>query len=293
MALNEADYEERMQQYEIEPTQLEFQSKIGSGCTAEVFLGRYNGHSVAIKQIDTAKSEMGEKGRIAFERELTILPLVQHENLVQFLGICSLRKPFRVITEFCAGGCCFDLLHYSDHVELVWWQKQKMFVEVAYAMDYLHRFNPQIIHRDLKSLNLLLKHGVLDSTSVPFIKVSDFGMSRMKDGLANAWGPMTMATGTCNWMAPEVFSGCTYDEKVDVYSFAMILYEIICRELPFDEDDPATVGKLAVTGVRPDIDDLPPDCPPSVSELMVACWAGDPNQRPSFSYIAEFFSQCG
>merc|ERR1719443_2852862 len=101
-------------------------------------------------------------------------------------------------------------------------------------MDYLHKFNPQIIHRDLKSLNLLL--------------------------------------------SKQVFTGTKYDEKVDVYSYGMILFEIICREIPFEEEEPAAVGRLAVQGARPDLEAVPPDCPAFLKDLMIICWAHEPTK---------------
>merc|ERR1712113_1320843 len=152
------------------------------------------------------------------------------------------------------------------------------------GMDYLHKFQPQIIHRDLKSLNLLLAEPVLNSDTTPFVKVSDFGLSRMKDNAPGEdWGKMTIAAGTCHWMAPEVFTASSYDHKVDVYSYSMILFEIICREIPFEEEEPARVGQLTVTGTRPDLEAVPPDCPAVLKDLMIACWAHEPPKRPDFT----------
>merc|ERR1719223_1913625 len=102
-------------------------------------------------------------------------------------------------------------------------------------MEYLHNFSPQIIHRDLKSLNLLLRDEVKSNKDRPFVKVSDFGVARMKE---EEWGQMTVGAGTQHWMAPEVFKGGDYDEKVDIYSFSMVLFEVICREVPFEDEDP-------------------------------------------------------
>jgi len=278
---------------EIPPEEIQLAEKIGTGCTAEVFRAIYRGTSqVAVKQIDWNKSRMGAKEQKAFDREVDIMPKVHHENLVAFIGVSSLQRPFRIITEYCAGGCCFELLHNCDHIELVWTQQMKMCADVASAMTYLHAFNPQIIHRDLKSLNLLLSLPVQTAADVPCVKVSDFGLSRMKDQAPEAdWGKMTIAAGTCHWMAPEVFTGQTYDEKVDVYSYAMILFEIICREIPFEEEEPANVGRLTVQGARPDMEAVPPDCPAILRDLMTTCWAADPPQRPPFTDIMQYLRQ--
>jgi serine/threonine protein kinase len=283
---------EEVAMWEVDPAQLDLFEKVGTGCTAEVFRGSYrqNGASsltVAIKQIDWNKSRMGQKEQHAFDREVAIMPRLRHPNLVQFLGVSSLQRPFRIITEFCAGGCCFELLHNSDHIDLSWGQQIKMCDDVAQAMQYLHTFEPQIIHRDLKSLNLLLSSQITGNRDVPFVKVSDFGLSRMKACAEEDWGKMTIAAGTCHWMAPEVFQTNTYDEKVDVYSFSMILFEIICREIPFEEEEPAAVGKLTIEGCRPDLDAVPPDCPEILRDLMIVAWDQDPQRRPSFSTICQ------
>mmetsp|Transcript_77619 Transcript_77619/g.128624 ORF Transcript_77619/g.128624 Transcript_77619/m.128624 type:complete len:307 (-) Transcript_77619:77-997(-) len=272
--------------WEVDPSEITLCEKVGTGCTAEVYRGMFKGMEVAVKQIDWTKSRMGAKEQRAFDREVAIMPRTSHENLVKFIGVSSQARPFRIITEFCAGGCCFELLHNSDHIELEWYQLHKMCLDVALAMEYLHKFEPQIIHRDLKSLNLLLSKPVCSGSDIPLVKVSDFGLSRMKDAGADTdWGKMTIAAGTCHWMAPEVFTGTIYDEKVDVYSYAMILFEIICREIPFEEEEPAAVGRLTVQGARPDLEAVPPDCPALMRDLMITCWAHDPAKRPSFDMI--------
>jgi len=274
-----------MNRWELPVTDLQVCEKVGSGCTAEVFRGIYlpTGAEVAVKQIDWLKSHLKAQDVKAFDREIGIMPLVTHANLVRFVGVASIQKPFQIITEFCRGGCCFELLHNCDHIELEWNHQVKMCNDVAAAMGYLHAFNPQIIHRDLKSLNLLLSNPVLSGSDVPLVKVSDFGLSRMKD--QTDWGKMTIAAGTCHWMAPEVHQGGNYDEKVDVYSYAMILFEVCCREIPFEDEEPAKVGGICIKGGRPDLEAVPPDCPDGLQDLMVDCWAQNPKARPDFPTI--------
>jgi len=260
--------------------------EVGSGVTARVFRGMYNGKEVAVKEIEINKQSMSTKLQTAFDREIGIMPGLRHENLVYFFGVVSLQRPLRIITEYCSGGTCFDLLHNSD-ADISWLQQYKMCADVASAMEYLHAFKPQIIHRDLKSLNLLLSTSVTGPNDRPLVKVSDFGLSRMKDvGTGAEWGKMTKCAGTGHWMAPEVFSGEKYDEKVDIYSYAMILFEILCREIPFEDEEQSKVGELAVKGVRPDMDAVPGDCPEGLTNLMVRCWRPVPTDRPSFTEIS-------
>jgi serine/threonine protein kinase len=268
---------------ELNPSELTIFELIGTGSTAEVYRGMYRGNVVAVKKIEWQQSMRLTEKRV-FDREVAVMKSVSHRNLVRFEGVTTKEMPFRIITEYCAGGCCFDLLHRSDHIELMWTQQLQMCTDVASAMVYLHSFKPQIIHRDLKSFNLLLVNKVVRGT-VPHVKVSDFGVARMKEHAQAEWGSMTAAAGTCHWMAPEVFEGTKYDEKADVYSFGMLLFEIICREVPFEDQHVAEVARKIMRGERPDLDAVPPDCPGRLQNLMINCWDHDPTLRPSSSAV--------
>merc|ERR1719199_2338014 len=121
------------------------------------------------------------------------------------------------------------------------------------AMQYLHSFDPPIIHRDLKSLNLLLENAVSNEhpSRPPVVKLCDFGFARIVGDRAARAAMMTNAAGTFHWMAPEVYMGTTYDEKADVFSFAMIMYEAIFRKVPYEDLDPDTACNHFANGLRP------------------------------------------
>jgi len=271
---------------EIDEGDLDFNEILGKGSTAEVFKGMWLDREVAIKQIFPQSKSTASmlKHQVAFSRELEVLSKIEHENLVKFFGVCFSSPP-RVVTEFCGGGTLFELLHVNDDVQLCWSQKLKACSDIAKGMHYLHTFTPQIIHRDLKSLNLLLFQRLLSTDDVPLVKISDFGTARMKD-LDAEWQKMTKQAGTCHWMAPEVFKG-NYDEKVDVYSYSMVLFEIICEEVPFGDQDGATVLRNSMDGDRPDWEDVPADTPPGLVLLMIRCWAHEAPDRPSFMECLE------
>merc|ERR1719353_346453 len=162
--------------------------------------------------------------------------------------------------------------------------------DVARAMSYLHDFKPAVIHRDLKSLNLLLTSLIQDIRQVPVVKVSDFGLAKMQDG-EQSWGKMTVEAGTFHWMAPEVASG-HYNQKADVYSFSMVLFELICREIPFEDLEPNDVLKLTKEGHRPDPEAVPPNTPQELEALMHACWKHNPEERPDFHYVCKELDAC-
>merc|ERR1719456_1524595 len=164
--------------------------------------------------------------------------------------------PLRLCLEYCRGGSLFELLHNNWQIPLSWRQRLKVLMDTSSATDYLHNFTPPIIHRDLKSLNLLLLDPVVDQHTKPNVKLADFGFARMREEVLTASGwssPMTKGAGTSHWMAPEVSTGTDYTEKADTFSFAMITYEVICRHVPFERLDATAASRKINAGERPDV----------------------------------------
>ncbi|XP_044475346.1 serine/threonine-protein kinase STY8-like isoform X2 [Mangifera indica] len=140
---------------------------------------------------------------------------------------------------------------------------------VVTGMDYLHQKN--IIHRDLKTANLLM-----DSQKV--VKVADFGVARFQ----SQGGVMTAETGTYRWMAPEVINHQQYDQKADIFSFAIVLWELVTAKVPYANMSPLQAALGVRQGLRPD---PPENSHPKLVDLMQRCWEEIPNKRPSFSEI--------
>lgn len=271
---------------EVSPSDLEYFEHIGAGHTSEVFRGLFRGKVVAIKQVNMPAAQMRDE---AFAREVAIMCLVRHPNIVSLLGVVMDSLPMRIIMECCAGGSCFDFLHRQTSVQPTWAQSLKLCQNGAVAMAYLHDFEPVIIHRDLKSLNILLEQPILSTADVPCAKVADFGLARALDSAE----PLTLGVGTNNWMAPEMFCRKTYDEKVDVYSYGMVLYEIVCRRIPFKGEEAPALRRLVLAGKRPDLSHVPSQCPDTIRALIVQCWAQDPSSRPDFEDVADIIKQAG
>jgi serine/threonine protein kinase len=257
---------------EIEWAELELGPRIGSGGFAEVFAAEYRGNEVAVKRLLRRPGAAGEKAEEDFKAEVSLLAELQHPNIVAFIGVCP--EPLALVTEFCSRGNLFDLLHNME-VELPWRLRVSFALDAARGMHFLHSRSPVIIHRDLKSLNLLV-------TESWRVKVSDFGLSRFK-AQSSSGSLYTAQCGTFHWMAPEVIAGHRYTEKADVFSFGVNLWELLTRDTPYRGMQPMQVG-LAVLhrGLRPRI---PSDCPSLWSALMRACWRADPSRRPSFGQL--------
>jgi len=268
-------------EWEVDPSELRLE-EFGSGTTAEVHRGSWHGTDVAIKKL----RQSGPLS-VEFMRELSVLVRLRHPNLVLFMGV-STQVPPMIISEFCVGGTVFALIHQRPEYMLLWSQRLKIAFDVAKGMNFLHR--RQVVHRDLKSLNLLLASVMINKDDIPAVKISDFGLSRAWwSDQTNSQAFMTSGAGTYHWMAPEVLNGCSYDEKIDVYSYGICLFELLSRRIPYEGSglEPLSIAIAVSKGCRPDITRIPQDCPADLHFTMECCWAHCSTGRPGFDTILE------
>ena len=248
---------------------------LGSGAFGTVCVARHrlNGWTVALKEITGAASPEDCLNEIRTLRKCDDRFLL----IMQGIGF----KPFMIVTEYMPFGSLWD-----HRTELNSNQQTIIAIGIAHGMRYLHSRN--IMHRDLKSPNILL-----DSWLWP--KVADFGLSKIMTDRESE----NSEVGTLHWMAPEIFdSRQGYGLPVDVYAYGMILYEMLMERLPFSElagpkgeHDAAAIKRAVLAGERPKIDLDPEtavDAIPIVS-LIKDCWKQDPKERPSFETIYEMF----
>ncbi|XP_068325466.1 serine/threonine-protein kinase STY46-like [Pyrus communis] len=255
--------------WELDPRQLKFGNKVASGSCGDLYKGTYCTQEVAIKVL---KPECVNPDMLKdFAQEVYIMRKVRHKNVVQFIGACTKHPSLCIVTEYMSGGSVYDYLHKQKGVFKLP-SLLKVAIDVSKGMTYLHQNN--IIHRDLKAANLLM-----DENEV--VKVADFGVARVK----SQSGVMTAETGTYRWMAPEVIEHKAYDHKADIFSFGVVLWELLTGKLPYEYLTPlqAAVG-VAQKGLRPTI---PKNTPPKLAELLEKCWQQDPASRPDFSEIIE------
>jgi tRNA A-37 threonylcarbamoyl transferase component Bud32 len=238
--------------------------KIGAGASAEVFRATYHGTDVAVKVLRTMKGNEAEKLK-ELKRELGALLLLRHPNLVLFIGAgINSSGAVCLLTEYCSGGALFNLLHDPPLIPLSWKQRCRIALDIAKGMNCLHSYKPPILHRDLKSLNLLLVDQVKSESDPVIVKITDFGLARFQALDQH----MTGAAGTFHWMAPEVIMNQPYTIKADVYSYGIVLWEILARRKPYEGINPTMIGYNVVHfNKRPDERFIPPDCPPLVSVL--------------------------
>ncbi|KAL6587452.1 hypothetical protein OROMI_000430 [Orobanche minor] len=298
----------------VDPRLLFVGPKIGEGAHAKVYEGKYKNKNVAIKIVHRGETpEEIAKRESRFGREVSMLSRVQHKNLVKrFIGAC--KEPVMVIvTELLLGGTLRKYLLNLRPRCLDMCVAIGFALDIARAMECLHSHG--IIHRDLKpgvrlagyagcvlkKLNYIMLIGRVRVTHEPdrsenllltadhkTVKLADFGLAR-EESLTEM---MTAETGTYRWMAPELYSTVTlrhgekkhYNHKVDAYSFAIVLWELIHNKLPFEGmSNLQAAYAAAFKNTRPSADDLPQD----LALIVTSCWKEDPNARPNFTRIIQ------
>ncbi|KAK7391274.1 hypothetical protein VNO78_19688 [Psophocarpus tetragonolobus] len=252
--------------WEIDRRLLKLGEKIASGSSGDLYRGVYLGEDVAVKVLRS--EQLNDALEDEFAQEVEILRQVHHKNVVRFIGACTKCPHLCIVTEYMPGGSLYDYVH-KNHNVLELSQLLKFAIDVCKGMGYLHENS--IIHRDLKTANLLM-----DTHNV--VKVADFGVARF----LNQGGVMTAETGTYRWMAPEVINHQPYDQKADVFSFSIVLWELVTAKVPYDNMTPLQAALGVRQGLRPE---LPRHGHPKLLDLMRRCWEAIPSNRPPFNEI--------
>lgn len=256
------------QAWEISYRELKFLQRVGIGNVGEVFKGTFHGREVAIKRL--LPMWLRDEDMVArFREEILLMAGMNHPNVLHFIGAVLDRDAGHValVTEFCGRGTLSDVLRSSE--PLPWRARLRMAWEIARGMGYLHE-QARVIQRDLKTANLLVSEHLE-------VKISDFGLSREIAPLMETY------CGTPATMAPEITKQALYDQRADIFSFGVIMWELLTRQEPY----PGITGlplamAVATRGLRPPI---PAYCPAEWAALMVRAWDTNPTMRPTFDFI--------
>jgi len=269
-------------QWVIDPGDLEYTLKLGSGSSGKVYKGLYKGKDVAVKVLKsiTTQGQLEE-----FKKEFQIMCAIRSPYMVAFYGACFEPK-LCMVMEFCSRDSLYHVMNNRKY-SIGWDKFFKFALQMTRGIECLHNWTPQIVHRDFKSLNLLVNEGW-------DCKVSDFGLSRFNT--ADNLETLSKIRGTFAYCAPEVASGSgvPYSTKSDVYSIGIVFWELLMRVItgeyhrPFSEFPHIKMDFQIMLnskeGLRPT---LPTTVPKSLQELYLACVDQEPVNRPSCGEIAE------
>lgn len=271
-AVNRVDADIDCLDYEILWEDLTIGEQIGQGSCGTVYHGLWYGSDVAVKVFP--RQEYSDDVLLSFRQEVSLMKRLRHPNVLLFMGAVTSSQRLCIVTEFLPRGSLFRLLQRNT-AKLDWRRRAHMALDIARGMNYLHHSNPPIIHRDLKSSNLLVDKNWT-------VKVGDFGLSRFKH---ETYLTTKTGKGTPQWMAPEVLRNEPSDEKSDIYSYGVILWEIATEKIPWDNlNSMQVVGAVGFMNQRLEI---PKDVDPQWASIIESCWHSDPISRPTFQELLE------
>ncbi|TYH50660.1 hypothetical protein ES332_D10G221600v1 [Gossypium tomentosum] len=262
-AVNRAEMDVDCLDYEILWEDLTIGDQIGQGSCGTVYHGLWFESEVAVKVF--SKQEYSDDVINAFREEVSLMKRLRHPNVLLFMGVVVSSQRLCIVTEFLPRGSLFQLLQRNT-TKLGWRRR-------ARGMNYLHNCNPPIIHRDLKSSNLLVDKNWT-------VKVGDFGLSRLKH---KTYLTTKSGKGTPQWMAPEVLRSEPSDEKSDVYSFGVILWELATEKIPWEKHN--AMQLVAAVGFMNQRLEIPKELDPRWASIIKICWNSDPKSRPTFQEL--------
>ncbi|KAG9318598.1 hypothetical protein JVU11DRAFT_691 [Chiua virens] len=264
---------------EIPPDKLTKLEKIGSGGFKDVYVGKFKGRRVAIAEFRDQLSSMDIK-------ELKLLGAFDHPNIVRFLGVSipenTRETPVMIVSELCSNGDLFDYIRNVAAPSL--YKVLSIMLDIAYGLEHLHTRKPSIIHRDCKSSNILI-------TSRGAAKIADFGLAKVKQSTRSM---VRSVVGTVNWQAPELWHAHPkYNHKADVFSCAMVFWEMLQWHLPTKRfpwegmNEHAIYETVGARRQRPSVSGLRKQYCPEIVAFIECMWAHDPAERPTMTEVVQ------
>nr|XP_020442103.1 tyrosine-protein kinase yes-like [Monopterus albus]XP_020442104.1 tyrosine-protein kinase yes-like [Monopterus albus] len=256
--------------WEIPRESLRLEVKLGQGCFGEVWMGTWNGTTkVAIKTL-----KPGTMSPEAFLQEAQIMKKLRHDKLVPLYAVVS-EEPIYIVTEYMSKGSLLDFLKEGDGKYLKLVLLVDMAAKIADGMAFIERMN--YIHRDLRAANILVGDNLV-------CKIADFGLARLIED--NEYTARQGAKFPIKWTAPEAALYGRFTIKSDVWSFGILLIELVTKgRVPYPGMVNREVLEQVERGYRMP---CPQGCPESLHEMMNLCWKKEPDERPTFEYLQSF-----
>ncbi|KAM9829704.1 raf-1 proto-oncogene, serine/threonine kinase a isoform X2 [Syngnathus typhle] len=261
--------------WEIEASEVYLQSRIGSGSFGTVYKGKWHG-DVAVKILKVTNPTPEQLQ--AFKNEVAVLRKTRHVNILLFMGYMT-KDNLAIVAQWCEGSSLYKHIHVLETnfkmIQLIDISRQ-----TAQGMDYLHAKN--IIHRDMKSNNIFLHEGLT-------VKIGDFGLATVKARWSGSH-QVEQPSGSILWMAPEVIrmqDNNPYSFQSDVYSYGIVLFELMTGELPYAQtaNRDQIIFMVGRGYLSPDLSKLYKNCPKAMKRLVADCIKKSKDERPLFPQI--------
>jgi len=289
-------------EWEVEFSDLQLGDVVGVGAEGRVYQGQFQGQTVAVKETLLVTSPRGTEGlnnkdeQQLMLQESELLRRLVHPSIITYYGTAFNRHSVYVVIEWAIGSLDYYLYHNKDQQHTMQMlaapldslgSKLDTILQIAQGVHFLH--TRRVIHRDLKTQNVLVTR-VEPSSGNLVCKLTDFGLACMQNKRLK-----TSNVGTPAYLAPEVLSSeaaCEYSESVDVYSFGILLIEILSKERPYAEQasnlDVVALAILILKGTRPRIHEA---IPTALKDLASSCWRDTPKERPTMGQVLHRLQQ--
>ncbi|XP_026580007.1 RAF proto-oncogene serine/threonine-protein kinase isoform X2 [Pseudonaja textilis] len=261
--------------WEIEASEVMLSTRVGSGSFGTVYRGKWHGDVAVkiLKVVDPTPEQFQ-----AFRNEVAVLRKTRHVNILLFMGYMT-KDNLAIVTQWCEGSSLYNHLHVQE-TKFPMLQRIDIARQTAQGMDYLHAKN--IIHRDMKSNNIFLHE---DRT----VKIGDFGLATVKSRWSGSQ-QVEQPTGSVLWMAPEVIrmqDSNPFSFQSDVYSYGIVLYELMTGELPYSHinNRDQIIFMVGRGYTSPDLSKLYKNCPKAMKRLVADCVKKVREERPLFPQI--------
>ncbi|XP_061474094.1 RAF proto-oncogene serine/threonine-protein kinase isoform X2 [Rhineura floridana] len=261
--------------WEIEASEVMLSTRVGSGSFGTVYKGKWHGDVAVkiLKVVDPTPEQFQ-----AFRNEVAVLRKTRHVNILLFMGYMT-KDNLAIVTQWCEGSSLYKHLHVQE-TKFQMLQRIDIARQTAQGMDYLHAKN--IIHRDMKSNNIFLHE---DRT----VKIGDFGLATVKSRWSGSQ-QVEQPTGSVLWMAPEVIrmqDSNPFSFQSDVYSYGIVLYELMTGELPYSHinNRDQIIFMVGRGYASPDLSKLYKNCPKAMKRLVADCVKKVREERPLFPQI--------
>jgi len=270
--------------FRLDPDEITLEpTAFSRGASGAVYRGMCRGRTVAVKVLKN-QNMLTDESLADFEKEVAVLSKLRHDCIVQFVGASHVPGKLCICTELLENHGNLETFIYATpnlHIVL----KLRIAVNIASAMAHIHANN--ILYRDLKPANILVVS--TSTTAMVNAKLIDFGTSDdVRD--ADVPGSHTSGIGTPLYMAPEMLNPRgEYNAKVDVYSFALTLWELFTQQQPWSDIKIWDISNTVLSGARPDVNS--PGISGDMAAIIQRCWAQDYSKRPSFDVICDELSE--
>ena len=263
---------------------MKLSDEIGRGAFGIVYRAQWlsQHYLVAVKRLHL--THLNSQAEKQFFKELSLMCSLRCPYIVNLYGACIEEGKYALVMEYMSLGSLYRILH-EDKLSLDWPDRLSIALQTAKSINYLHQLREPIVHRDIKSLNILVER----SYQGYIVKLCDFGLAKTRNETSRQTQLLNVLHCTLPWTAPEALRCERHSDKSDIYSLGIVYWELATSEIPYDGHQNALIREFVLAGDRLKIPEM---TPLHFSEVIQKCWSHNPNYRPNSSHVIDLMEKC-